>query len=258
MAATLPAERTTLPPAAGAPPAGVIRRRPPRTSGRAAVGALLVTLAALGTSVAVRSSNDAPDVRYVVARRSVDVGERLAADDLEAVAIDLPQAQAAHAFTDAATLDGAVVLAPIRDGALVEASQVLPVGADAEGAGPTGTGSAPEVSLHLPRAQAVDGAVNRGEWVDILATYGTGADATTHVVARDAVVTAIGAEDQAGLGDDGGITLTLRLADDESVLRLVHAKDVATVSLVRATRTDAGAGPDEYSGPAPPDETTSP
>jgi Flp pilus assembly protein CpaB len=251
MTTTLPAERPTLDRPRGASSAGVVGRRPPRTTGRAAAGALLVTVAAIGTFVAVRSSSGAPDVRYAVAARPVDAGDVLTADDVETVPLDLPPAVAGHAFSDPAALVGATALAPIRAGALVEASQVL---VDEAGLTDAASGSpSTELSLQLPRAHAVNGAVDRGEWVDVLATYGNGPDAVTEVVVRDAVVTAVGHEEDATLGDDGGVTLTLRLPDDAAVLRLVHAKDVAVVTLVRATRSGDGAGPDRYEGPAPSD-----
>jgi Flp pilus assembly protein CpaB len=243
MAGTLHAERSTLGRDDGGPRRTTHPRRPP-TSGRAILGGLLVTVAVLGTFAAVRSSSAAPEQRYVVATRSVDVGERITRADLDVVALDLPSGVAAHAFTDVAALDGAVALAPLRAGSLVGASQVR------TGPGVDGIdGPSQELSLRLPREQAVDGTLDRGEWVDVVATYGSGPEAVTHVIARDAAVTSIGAVDDAGLGDDGGITLTLQLPDDDTVLRLVHAKDVATITLVRATRGGSTDGPDEYPGP---------
>jgi Flp pilus assembly protein CpaB len=223
--------------------------RPSRLpSGRAVFGALLVTLSALGTFLAVTASDSQPADRFVVATRSIDEGERLDRHDVRLVAMDLPAGIAQHAFRDAATLDAAVVLAPIREGSLIEASQVLP----ADTLGDDARASSHELSLRLSRAQALDGAVNRGERVDVLATYGTGVEAATVVVARDAIVTALGSSDDPGLGDDGGLTLTLRVPDDDTVLRLTHAKDVALVTLVRATRDDGrSSDADRYDGPQP-------
>jgi Flp pilus assembly protein CpaB len=206
-----------------------------------------VTLAALGTFFAATAGDHEPRGHYVVAARSVDQGERLDDGDVRVVAMDLPASVAEHAFRDVTALRGAVALAPLREGSLIEASQVLPPNvATDEPLPPTH-----ELSLRLPVEQAVDAALNRGERVDVLATYGTGDEATTVVVTRDALVTAIGHPDDAGLGDEGGLTLTLAVVDDETVLRLTHAKDVGTITLVRATRDEGvPSGPDRYDGPA--------
>lgn len=231
-----------------------IRRSRPLPSGRAVLGGLLIALAALGTFVAASDGSGEPNTRFSVATRAVDRGDRLTAADLDTVAIDLPATVAGQAFSDPAALVGAVAIAPLRAGALVQASQVLPPG-DGD---PAPAEASHELSLRLPQAQAVDGTLNRGEWVDVLATYGSGADAVTQVVVRDAVVTAIGHDDAAGLGDEGGLTLTLLLPDDDAVLRTTHAKDVATVTLVRSTRDDDGPeGSDRYRGPLdePPDDS---
>lgn len=219
-------------------------------SGRALLGGLLVTIAAVGTYVAVAGDRNVPTTRYVVASRDVDAGSQLGPDDLSLAAIDLPDDLAAHAITPGEGLDRAVALAPLRAGALVVRSQVL-AAPDGE---PTPS-SSQELSLRLPPDRAVAGTLNRGERVDVLATYGNGADATTLVVARDAVVTRLEHEETASLGDEGGLTLSLLLPDDETVLRATHAKDVAQLTLVRATR-DGDAGPptpgadaDRYEGP---------
>lgn len=235
---------TTARPTTGARPPARARPRTSLPSGRAVVGGLLVTVAALGTFVAATGGDSGPSGRYVVAARPVDPGERLDPGDLTVVAGELPADVAGTTFATPDALHGAVVLSPLVAGSLVQQADVRRDPAETDD-------PSPEISLRLPRAQAVDGEIVRGEWVDVLATYGSGADAATHVIARDALVIGIGQEDRAGLGDDGGITLTLRLADDATVLRTIHAKDVATVTLVRST-TGTGApstGPDRYGGP---------
>src|SRR5262245_12907440 len=175
--------------------APTITRRSSLPSGRAVVGGLLVTLAVLGTYFAATAGDSGPDTQYVVAARAIDQGERLSEGDLRMVAMDLSAGVADHAFRETDALRGAVALAPLREGSLIEASQVLPPSVAAEEPlEPTH-----ELSLRLPVEQAVDGALNRGERVDVLATYGTGDEAITVVVTRDALVTAIGHPDDAGL-----------------------------------------------------------
>jgi hypothetical protein len=235
-------------------PTPTITRGARLPSGRAVLGGLLVTLAVIGTFLAATAGEQGPSEEYLVAARAIDQGERLEPGDVRTLAVDLPPSVARHAFGDPAALDGAVALAPLREGSLVEASQVLV----AAGAGEPDAPSH-EVSLRLPRAQALDGALNRGEWVDVLATYGSSPDATTLVVAHHALVTSLGASSDQSLGDDGGLTLTLQLSDADAVLRLTHAKDVATVTLVRATRDAGGDGsPERYDGPEVPPVAASP
>ena len=223
-----------------------LEARPGLPSGRAVLGGLLVTLAALGTYVVASGANDAEPDQVLTVVHAVDPGAILRSADLAPAELEAGEELTAHTFTDPALLTGAVVLAPLRQGAPVLASQVHLSSPD----DPAPEAASHELSLRLARDRAVDGMVDRGERVDVLATYGTGERATTVVVVRDAVVVRIGADTDATLGSEGGITLTLLLPDDDAVLRTTHAKDVAELTLVRATR-DQGQpdGATSYQGP---------
>jgi Flp pilus assembly protein CpaB len=240
------------------------RRPTSLPSGRALLGGLLITIAVVGTYVAVAGDDGAPRTRWLVARHDIDAGTRLTPGDLSVAAIELPDAVARNALPAGeatghalpADAEGAITLAPLRAGALLQRSQLLAAPVGTETAGPVH-----ELSLRLPPERAVGGTLNRGERVDVLATYGNGVDATTIVVARDAIVTRLDREEAASLGDDGGLTLSLLLPDDDTVLAATHAKDVAALTLVRATRDGEPGAPapggatDRYTGPTPPDST---
>lgn len=239
MSGSLVTDAPTVAPTRAALPVGRRRALP---TGRAVTGGLLVVLAALGTYLAVAGPAEEEGAPYVVADRAVDPGQRLSAADLRVVSGRLPDEITASAYGSIELLEGAVVVAPLAPGSLIQTTDVRP---DRSG----GDVVLPEVALRIPRANAVDGSLVRGERVDLLATYGSGPEATTHVVARDVLITGTGATDDARLGDDGGITVTLRLPDDDTVLRATHAKDVATITLVRSAGEGGQAGPASYPGP---------
>ncbi len=243
--ADAPATRANPPHGEPVSSAGRIRRRRALPSGRALLGALLITVAASGAFLVAGGSGGRPDTSYVVASRSVHAGEPLLAGDTRLEAALLPDDVSAQAFSDPGSLDGAVALAPMLPGQLIDRSDVLLPGGASDA--PI---SAQEYSFRLPRDHAVNGALLNGELVDVLATYGTGERMETWVVARDALVTAVEAGDDRSLGDTEAITITLAVEDEATVLRLVHATDSAVVTLVRATRgTGLSDGPERYPGP---------
>ena len=154
----------------------ITRRRP---NGRAIIGGLLVTVAALATFLAVTDAGHVPGHTIVVASRSIDIGERLDSTVLETRTVSLSEDLAGHGFDSVDALRDAVAIAPIGTGELVQHSAVL--------TGGTVDGTR-EFSFPVERDRAVNGDLRPGESVDVLATYGSGNDATTTVLARDARV----------------------------------------------------------------------
>jgi Flp pilus assembly protein CpaB len=208
--------------AAGA--AHVVRRRRALPSGRAALGALLVAVAAVGTFAAAQGA--AADVRrpYLVARADLPVGHRIARADLAVGRMQLPAYL--HAFTpaDAAALDGALVVGPVARGELLQRGAVRlhpPAGAAAR-----------QVSFPIDPARAVGGRLQPGEFVDVLATYGATADGYTVTVVRAARV--VEARDRGGLAGGDSLVLTLDVPTAEAALALAHAVDAGHVTVVRA------------------------
>ena len=137
-------------------------------------------------------------------------------------------------------LEGAVALAPLVQGDIVDRSSVSPTGS-----------SAPEraLSFAVGRERALDGRLQPGDSVDLLATYGTGETARTLVVARR--VRLIDLDDaQRGLDSTGKIVVTVALVDPDDVLRVAHASQVATVTLVRSSGGSGDSGGDSYSFPS--------
>lgn len=218
-----------------------VRSRRGLPGGRAVLGGLLVAVAAVGTFAAYGDATAGPSTSYAVAAADLPVGHRIGPGDLDLRAMDLPDALADRAFTSPDALAGAVTLAPLGEGELVQAGGLLPAGAtDAPAA---------ELSFAVPADRAVNGTLRPGERVDVLATYGTGTAAETHVVVRGALL----------LGNDDGVeaigastrVLTVALDDADDVLALTHATRAGEVTVVRATTADGGtAGPGSYRAPS--------
>jgi hypothetical protein len=219
------------PPVDDATPRRPVPRRRGGPNGRALLGALLVTVAAVGAFALARSGMAPPTTRYAVAVRAVAPGERLGVDDLELRAVELPESLRRLAFTDPSRLVGAVTLGPLGADQLVQAPGVA-LDTDAR----TAIGARHEVTFPVARDR-VPGVLRRGERVAVLATFGTGNDARTVVSVPDAVVLAFEADGD-GIGARGTARLTLALPDAALVLDAVHATQVAEVSVVRATLAD--------------------
>ena len=214
------------------------RRRLP--SGRAVVGAFLVALAALGAFVTARGTGGGPSHAYVVAAHDVVAGTKLQAGDLRTEAMDLSDAAARHAFSDVATLVGRLTTASLSSGELVQASGVV-----------AGDAAIPRVQLSVPveRARALDGLLVSGEKVDVLVTYGTGADGQTLVVVRGADVLRVDQGQHSALGGTNDMVVLLALDAPGDALAVTHAAQAGKITLVRTTGNGSSGGPDSYRPP---------
>lgn len=222
---------------AGARP---LRRRRSLPGGRAVLGAFLVTAASAGVFAAYTGANGRPDQRYVVARRALVPGSAITAGDLTGLPMRLPAGLAAdRAFTDARQLVGAVVIAPLAPGELVQASAVLH-----KRGGP----QTREVSITLESGRSVAGTLRPGDRVDVAGTFGAGEQAYTLFVVRAAEVLAR-SDIRGALGDRGGEVLTLSLGSADDALALAHAVSAGQLTVVRATGAEP-AGADPYRAPS--------
>lgn len=211
-----------------------------RPSGRAMAGGLLVAVAAVLVFSAYAGAGERPTRSMVVVRRDVAPGHTITADDLDVRTGDLPDELAGRTFTTLDEVVGAVALGPLVEGDLVQAGAVRRGDGDGR----------PEFSFPVEREQALAGDVRAGEEVDLLATFGTGSDAETVVLARGAQVREV-VEARAGtIGSTGRLVLTVGLATGDEVLDLAHAAQVATITVVRAGGTGSTSGPSRTSSAA--------
>lgn len=204
--------------------ARTVSRRRGLPGSRAVVGGLLVAVAAIAMFAAASGSARGPRRSYVVASRPLAAGTRLQGSDLELVAMDLGPELQPRAFENPQVLVGATLIAPLGPAELVQASAVVARKADS---------ASRELSFTLERGRLSPG-VKEGERADLLATYGTGADAFTTVVVRQAVLVAI-ERPRSASGDIGPAMVTVSVDDPGDVVALAHATQLAKITLVRST-----------------------
>ncbi|MBW3547179.1 MAG: hypothetical protein KY452_03450 [Actinobacteria bacterium] len=202
--------------------------------GRAVVGGFLVAASAVGVFAAYTAASSGPDTSYVVVDVDVAAGERIAADQLSLVPLELPDAQRQVAFTDLDLLDGATALSSMSAGQLVQTGDV---------AKPAGGPRRAQISLAVEPGNALGGdpgLLGDGDRVAVIATYTAGGTATTSTVSRDAmVVRVLGGDDR--VGGAGGLTVVLAVPPDDLEL-IARASAAGVVSLARTTGLDDGAG----------------
>ena len=140
MSRTRPADSTAPVDSQTASPQATARLRRSLPSGRACVGAMLVTIAAAGVLFAHRSASAPPSSRYLVATKSIQSGQVIQAEDLGSIAIDLPRQLDAVPANQANKLIGRVAgnsLSPSELATTVLAARVL-VSSVGDGSSPDG------------------------------------------------------------------------------------------------------------------------
>ncbi|CAM8634298.1 pilus_cpaB, Flp pilus assembly protein CpaB [Acidimicrobiia bacterium] len=209
----------------------LVPRVRPRPNGRSLAGALLVTLAAVGAFWVAGADSAPPTQSVLVARRPLSPGEQLTSSDLEIRKVTILDGFDTHTYSDPAQVIGGAMLAPLGKGELLQRSAVLTDASAKVGA--------LEFSFPIDRERAMNGELRPGETIDLLATYGTGIDAVTTVLARNALVRQLDKQNDGTMGATGRVVLTIGLATADELLNAVHAAQVAGLTAVRST----GAGP---------------
>ena len=210
-------------------------------SGRALVGALLVTIAAIGAFVVATSGDDGPTTSYLVTTRSLQAGDVITSADVRFEAMTLSDDLAGRALNSTDGLDGATVLRDFRVGELIDVADVI------AGAAGTDESDVHEITIGVPLDRTPASLVV-GDRVTILAT----ADDTTRVAVEDARVLEVDRRpDQ--IGSSGRGVLTLAIDDPAVVLDVAHLTQTTDITVVRSTRAIDDVFPRETSTP----ETTS-
>lgn len=224
--------------AAGAPSgrggdrARTIRPHRALPSSRAVVGALLITLAAVGAFAVSHRGTGAPTTRYVVMITSIAPGARITANDIETRAMDLDSEVAAQSFGAVERVIGAVALAPMNAGQLVQVAD-LALATKVDGRVLVGH----ELTFPVERDRVPQN-LRRGETVAVLATYGTGSEARTTTTAQQAVVLSFDTDGDT-IGTKRSARLTVLLSDPSMVIETAHASQAADITIVRTTQADA-------------------
>lgn len=213
-----------------APAGAAVRPRRGLPSGRAVVGGFLVALAAVGVFAAYTSATAEPVTQYVVAARDVPPGEQLTVGDVDLVAIDLPDEQRQRAYDEVAPLVGATVVEPLVSGELIQEGGLIATGAE--------PGSR-TVSFAIDAPRAVNATLKAGERVDVLATFGSGDRACTHLLGSDVAIVAVSESTGSLVSQGGGLTVTIQVPTVESSVAVAHAATAGTITLVRTTHAEA-------------------
>jgi SAF domain len=191
-------------------------------TGRAAIGGLLVVLAGVGLYLASVRATSTPTANYVVAARDLNEGQILTDSDLATIVGEANSAISSNSFTLTTPLVGAVVLGPISAGELIQGSIVQRGGL-----------SLREMSFPVPRAQALNGSLDSGDRIDVVAVGSSDQSAT---ILSDVKVTNVSG---GGLEVDTSDTLviTVSLSNETDQVALAGALGNGKVYIVRANDT---------------------
>lgn len=195
-------------------------------SSRAAVGGLLIAVAAIGTWVAATGGNRDATTRDVVTRQRIAAGTVLAERDLGVIKVELPERLRATAFDDPSTLVGAVTRGPLGSGELVQSGAVTAGGVPVHGA---------ELSFAVDPRWAVAGDIEIGDRVTVYATDDDGV--TTAVLEAVPVLRVTSVDD--GLGSNGTQTITVAAGDAVELDDVVASTRTADITVVRVSGADA-------------------
>jgi hypothetical protein len=189
---------------------------------------LLVVTAGVGTFSLAGADDGAPSVDYPMLVRPVDPGRPITVDDVDWRPMVLDDDVATHTVIDPRDLDDAVAIVPLSAGQLLQQGEFV-----ARDDAPGATGTTLQLSLPVP-IDRTPPALRRGERVALLATYGSGADATTVVTVQSATVLGYETDPDAIGGHDTG-RLTINLEDPAALVATAHASQVAELTVVRTT-----------------------
>ncbi len=228
-------------------PGPVIAPRRGLPSGRAAAGALLVAVAAVGAFVLAAGSDEGYRTSYVVAITSVEAGAPVDGDDFALRPLGLSADVAARALTDASGLEGATAVRDLAPGDLLSATDLI--GAPTVDGRPAG--AVHEIAFPVPVERISARTVN-GDRVTVLTTASDGRADSTEVAVEDGVVLSWVADADA-IGGSGAGVLTLAVNDAETAIGLAHMVRTGEVTVVRTTRATADRYPDSFPAAAPND-----
>ncbi len=232
---TRPPEAPLARPTAGGSSSRTVKPRRGLPGGRAVVGGFLVAVAAVGIFATVSGAGRGPDTRYVVADRALRPGAIVSAGDLRQVPIELPSEVAQRSFHEPGQLVGAVVLAPLEEGELVQAS----------GLGDAGEDGIPTVAVSVDAADGFEGGLRPGDRVDVYVSFGSAIGSSTRLIVPNAEVTA-GSTADATVGNAGQVTVTLAVDDPTDRLELINGAHAGKLTLVRITGAAEGGKEDTF------------
>lgn len=199
----------------------VVRSSRRLPSGRAVIGALLITLSVLAVLLVVRLEDDSSYQDVLVARRDLAPGSVISSDDLVVVRIRLDES-VDSVLSDPTEVAGSVLLGPV---ARLEFIQPSVLGDPAPSGVPSGLAEV-TVAIEPDRAPAQ---LAPGELVSLVATFADEDPTSTRLIADRVVVLSYRRD-----GDEFGSDAVLRLglSDGETAMGIVHAAQTGELSVL--------------------------
>ena len=212
---------------ATAAPVRAIKPRRGLPSGRAVVGALLITVASVGAFTLANSDDGIPGTSYLVATRPLEAGAQVSSDDLALKPMMLPYEVAANAVASAADVEGAIATRDLVAGDVISARDLIA----AATAGGVPVGAVHELAMPVSKDRIASRIAN-GDRVTVLITLHHDDEHATVVGAEDVLVLRWSTD---GSGSSDGV-LTLALGDAMTAMGLAHLVRQGHVTVVRTTR----------------------
>ena len=195
-------------------------------SGRAVLGALLITLAVLGILLATRLGDQATIRRVVVATEDLAPGTVLEPQHLTSVEIRLAE-EVDFVFENPEDLYGTVLLGPLDESEFVQFANLAAGNPDSV---PTGL---VEVSIEVEAVRAPS-SLTAGELVTLVATFPNDEPAVTRVIARNVPVLSYD-PGNSEFNSTGDTVLRLGIDDGETASEIVTASITGDVSVIGVT-----------------------
>ena len=234
-------------------PGPVIASRRGLPSGRAAAGALLVAVAAVGAFVLAAGGDEGPRTSYLVAVAPVEAGAPVDLDDFALRPLGLSPDVAARALADTSGLEGATAVRDLAPGDLPTAADLI----EAPTADGRPAGAIHEIAFPVP-ADRISARTVTGDRVTVLTTASDdGGGDLTEVAVEDGVVLSWVADTDA-IGGSGTGVLTLAVDDAVTAIGLAHMVRTSDVTVVRTTRAAADRYPDSFPAAEASDDLTGP
>jgi len=209
-----------------------VTRRLPLPNGRALIGGLLVAVAAVGLVATQRRSVAEGGERVLIATRAIAPGATIVEDDLGWVSMTLYDGTAKRVFTESSDLAGKVAAVPIAADELISTAMIAASSPSAS------TGR--RVTLDLPAAGALDGALTPGDRVDVVSTGD--AEGSSTVIARGVMVAQVPDTDAVeGIGGNDRLRITLIAPDEQSAVALLDAAATRHVALLGSAAAGSAA-----------------
>ncbi len=231
-----------------------LREISPRKSlpnGRALMGALLISIAAVGTYAAATGGSSGPTTEFLVVKAEVSAGEPVSLSGVSFEAMDIPPDVARAAVNSTDGLEGAIALRDLRPGEILTLDDLI----SSPSIDGSPLGAVHELAFPVPLDRTPPGLV-RGDRVTILSTLRVADQPTTVVAMEDAVVISFDPRtDQ--IGSTGTGVLTLAIPDADAVVSTAHLSQQGDLTIIRSTRALTDSYPASYTvdesvpGPTP-------